>query len=68
MISPEAFLKDPEKYLSAGVVISTAEEYEELEVLQAVQEGEADLEAGRVYGMAEFEQIAKEKIAEWKNK
>ncbi len=42
MINPETFLKDPEKYLKAGAVILTGEEYAEYETLNIVRQRASD--------------------------
>jgi len=61
-ISAEVFKKDPDKYLKEAErgavavdtvhgsrVILTAEEYEELDTLRCIEQGLADVKAGRVH-------------------
>ncbi|MCL2061249.1 MAG: hypothetical protein FWH03_01305 [Firmicutes bacterium] len=82
-INTESFLKDPDKYFAEAItskntvtvstvhgdaVLLSAEEYSLLDELRCVEQGEADIAAGRFITLEQFEKAMDDKIAEWKNK
>jgi len=52
-------------FVSDDVVILSAKEYQELHTSKCINQGRADVKAGKSYTMDEFVNFTKEKIAEW---
>ncbi|MCL2798253.1 MAG: hypothetical protein FWD58_09420 [Firmicutes bacterium] len=80
-VSAENFLKEPDKYLQAaknravsiqteygGAVLLSAEEYEDFELLKAMEEAEEDLAVGHFYTMEDFDKLVEAKVVEWEAK